>query len=167
MLLPSLNAELTLDPKGRVMVPRPLRDALELEGVNKLVAFANGGPRRGLALYTIPDFRKLQAAHSSPDLLDPKARLFAIAINSTAQTVSIDGAGRMLIPQQLRNLLGLDRELFLFTAGAWFEIWDRPRWEQEAWPQAADLWDQLYGFGSLAPATPAAPPRTDPSDPTA
>lgn len=167
MLLPSLNAELTLDPKGRVMVPRVLRSALEAEGYGSLVAFANGGPRRGLAFYTVPDFKKLQQAHTSDDLLDPKARLFALAINSTAQTVSIDKAGRLLIPQQLRNLLGLDRELFLFTSGGWFEIWDRARYEQQAWPEAAALWDQLFGFGSLsagaAPAAAATPPTPGPT----
>lgn len=163
MLLPSLNAELTLDPKGRVMVPRALREALESEGFGSLVAFANGGPKRGLAFYTVPDFKKLQRDHASADLLDPKARLFALAINSTAQTVSIDKAGRLLIPQQLRNLLGLDRELFLFTSGGWFEVWDRPRYEQQAWPEAAALWDQLFGFGSLSAAAgspPAAPVPT-------
>jgi MraZ protein len=163
MVLPSLNAGLLLDEKGRVGVPRLLRNALELEGCNQFVAFANGGPRRGLAFYTVPDFRSLQARHSSDDLLDPKTRLFALAINATAQTVSIDGAGRLLIPQQLRNLVGLDRELFLFTSGQWFEIWDRKKWEQEAWPQAAELWDELYGFGSLT-SPPSSPPA--PSAPT-
>lgn len=154
MFLPSLNAELTLDPKGRVMLPRALRDALDLQGVGKLVAFANGGPNRGLALYRIEDFQEMQKGHSQGDPMDPRARLFALAIASTAHTVSIDNAGRMLIPQQLRKLLGLERELTLFTAGSWIEIWDRGRWEQEAYPQAADLWDQLYGFGSLQPPAP-------------
>ena len=163
MLLPSLNAELTLDPKGRVMVPRALRSTLEGEGFGSLVAFANGGPRRGLAFYTVPDFKKLQQAYTSDDLLDPRSRLFALAINSTAQTVSIDRAGRMLIPQQLRNLLGLDRELFLFTTGRWFEIWDRSRYEQQAWPEASALWDELYGFGSLSSGTASAAPIPAPA----
>ena len=63
MLLPSLNAELTLDPKGRVMLPRLLRSALESQSVSQLVAFANGGPSRGLALYRVDDFQKMQAQH--------------------------------------------------------------------------------------------------------
>lgn len=160
-MLSPLNAELTLDPKGRVMVPRALRNNLESEGAGSLVAFANGGPQRGLAFYTVPDFKKLQQEHASDSPLDPKARLFALAINSTAQTVSIDKAGRLLIPQQLRNLLSLDRELFLFTSGSWFEIWDRSRYEQQAWPDAAALWDQLFGFGSLS-AGAASPPASGP-----
>jgi DNA-binding transcriptional regulator/RsmH inhibitor MraZ len=69
--------------------------------------------------------------------------------------VSVDNAGRMLIPQPLRRMLNLERELYLFTAGSWFEVWDRPRWEDQALPEAAALWDQLYGFDSLKP--PAGP----------
>lgn len=155
MHLPALNAELTLDPKGRVMVPRPVRDALSSEGIAALVGFANGGPENGLAFYPLPAFKELQQRNTPADPLDPRARLFALAISSTAQTVTIDRAGRMLIPQQLRQLLGLNRELFLFTSGQWFEIWDRSRWEQRAWPNAASLWDQLYGFNSLQTTRPA------------
>jgi MraZ protein len=150
MLLPSLNAELTLDPKGRVMLPVQLQRALELHGVERLVAFANGGPTRGLALFKIDDYNAMAARNQSADPMDARSRLFALAIASTAQTVSVDNAGRMLIPPQLRSLLGLDRELFLYSAGSWFEIWDMARWQQQQ-AQAAALWDQLYGFGSLAP----------------
>jgi MraZ protein len=154
MLLPALNAELTLDPKGRLMLPRQLQVALEMQGINGLVAFANGGPNKGLALYTHADWDALVAQHRGTPL-DPRSRLFALAIQSTAQTVSVDNAGRMLIPQPLRRMLNLERELYLFTAGSWFEVWDRPRWEDQALPEAAALWDQLYGFDSLKP--PAGP----------
>lgn len=156
MQLPALNAELTLDPKGRVMLPRQLRDELKREGINRLVAFANGGPQGGLALYTIPDFNQMTATHQGTDPMDPKARLFALAVRSTAQTVNVDSAGRMLVPKELRKLLGLERGLYLFTAGGWFEVWDLERWEAQAYPKAAELWDDLFGFGSLQPAAPAA-----------
>ena len=155
MFLPSLNADLTLDPKGRVMLPRALRSFYDLAGINKLVAFANGGPSGGLALYRLEDFAELQAQHQGADPMDPKARLFALAVSSTAQQISIDGAGRILLPQNLRGLLGFERELRLFTAGSWVEIWDRSRYETQAYPQAATLWDQLCGLESLRTAPPA------------
>jgi MraZ protein len=156
MLLPSLNAELRLDPKGRVMLPRPLRAALELAGVNQLVAFANGGPRAGLAFYRVDAFAEMARKYQGADPMDPRARLFALAIHSTAQRVTIDTAGRMLIPKELRSLLSLDRELYLYTAGSWFEVWDRSRWAEQAYPNAADLWEQVNGLGTLAGAlTPA------------
>ena len=163
MNLPVFNTDLLLDEKGRVMVPRAVRDVMEARGVSKLVAFANGGPRGGLSFCRIDDYEALAARHQGTDPLSPQARLFALAVASTAQTVSIDSVGRMLIPQELRALLGLQKELYLFTAGAWFEIWDKARWVEQAFPKAAELWDQLYGFGALgvpaATPSPLSPPR--------
>ena len=149
MHLPPLNAELKLDPKGRLMLPRLLRSALELAGINRLVAFANGGPSGGLALYSVDAFEAMTLKYQGSDPMEPKARLFALAIASTAQTVQIDNAGRMLVPQALRQLLGLEKRLHLFSAGSWFEIWDGDRWEAQAYPEASSLWDQLQGLGSI------------------
>ena len=155
MHLPPLNAELKLDPKGRLMLPRLLRNALELGGVNRLVAFANGGPTGGLALYGVDAFEEMSQRYQGSDPMDPKARLFALAIASTAQTVQVDNAGRMLIPQALRQLLGLEKRLHLFSAGSWFEIWDGDRWESQAYPQASNLWDQIQGLSSISSNPPA------------
>lgn len=157
MLFPSLNAELRLDPKGRVMLPRALRAALDLAGVNQLVAFANGGPGAGLAFYRVEDFAAMAERYQGADPMDARARLFALAVHSTAQRVSIDSAGRMLIPKELRSLLSLERELYLFTAGSWFELWDRTRWTAQAYPQAADLWEQLNGLNGLNGLTQPSP----------
>jgi MraZ protein len=150
MHLPPLNAELKLDPKGRLMLPRQLRNALELAGVNRLVAFANGGPQGGLALYTLEDFQTMAGRYQGTDPMDARSRLFALAVASTAQTVQIDSAGRMLVPQSLRNLLGLEKRLHLFSAGSWFEIWDGDRWEAQAYPQASTLWEEVQGLGSIS-----------------
>lgn len=150
MHLPPLNAELKLDPKGRLMLPRLLRNALELNGINRLVAFANGGPKGGLALYSVDAFEEMSKQYQGSDPMDPKARLFALAIASTAQTVQVDNAGRMLVPQALRQLLGLEKRLHLFSAGSWFEIWDGDRWESQAYPDASKLWDQLQGLNSIS-----------------
>jgi division/cell wall cluster transcriptional repressor MraZ len=151
MQFSALNAELTLDPKGRVMLPRQLRDELEREGMNRLVAFANAGPKSGLAFTTVPAFDRMSRENQDADPMSPRARLFALAVRSTAQVVTVDNVGRVLIPKELRDLLGLERGLYLFTSGAWFEVWDHERWAQQAYPQAAALWDQLYGFGALQP----------------
>ena len=153
MLFPSLNAELKLDPKGRLKLPSALCNALDMAGVNQLVAFANGGPGAGLALYTVDAFAEMAGRYQGADPMDPRARLFALAVHSTAQRIKIDGNGRVLLPAELRKLVGLDKELYLFTAGSWIEVWDRDRWAAQAYPQAAELWNQLAGFSTLSPAS--------------
>lgn len=161
MLLPPLNADLTLDPKGRVMLPRVLQIALQAEGVDRLVAFANNGPARGLAFTRLSDYKALAHRHQSGsadphtdvvDLADPRSRLFALAVASTAHTVSLDSAGRILVPGPLRAMFDLDRDLYLFTAGGWFELWDRDRWLKNGFPQATAAWDALFGFEAARPA---------------
>jgi MraZ protein len=149
MLLPALNADLTLDPKGRLMLPRMLRTALEAQGINRLVAFASAGPRGGLAVMRIDHFDSMASELQAGGPMNPKARLFSLAISSTAQTVTVDGNGRLLVPPTLRRLLGLERELYLYTSGSWFEVWDRDRWANQAYTQAAAMWDELYGLASL------------------
>ncbi|HCH66019.1 MAG TPA: hypothetical protein DFR83_24670, partial [Deltaproteobacteria bacterium] len=113
----------------------------------------------GLAFYKVEDFAAMAERYQGADPMDPRARLFALAVHSTAQRVSIDSAGRMLIPKELRSLLSLERDLYLFTAGPWFELWDRRRWADQAYPDAASLWEQLNGLGALSM------PRTEPVAP--
>ena len=119
------------------------------------MAFANGGPRGGLALCRVEDFNRIAADHQGGGPLDARSRLFAVAVASTAQALSIDSNGRINLPDALCRLLGLQRDLYLFTAGSWIEIWDRRRWLEQGVGPAAELWDELYGFDSLKPAAAA------------
>jgi MraZ protein len=45
-----------------------------------------------------------------------------------AQSVEIDGQGRILIPPKMRDEAGLDRALVLQTVGERLEIWAADRW---------------------------------------
>ena len=49
MLYEPFNTRLTLDPKGRLTLPKPLRHALAGHGINSLVAVGNDGNRGGLS----------------------------------------------------------------------------------------------------------------------
>jgi len=141
------------------MLPRDLRAFFEMGGHNQVVLFANGGPKGGVTAMFPSGYESMASEYRSENPLDPKSRVFARAIDSTAKRVKIDGNGRLLIPPELRRLLGLERELYLFTAGAWFEIWDKARWESQAYMEASDVWENLYGFDSLQ--TPAASTSLD------
>jgi MraZ protein len=48
-----------------------------------------------------------------------------------ATEVSLDSAGRILIPPFLRDYAGLDSETWLVGAGDYFEVWRAKDWEQE------------------------------------
>ncbi len=51
----------------------------------------------------------------------------------SAVDVELDGASRVLIPPELREVAGLDKELLLVGSGHLLELWDRQRFAaQEA-----------------------------------
>lgn len=58
------------------------------------------------------------------------ARALQRLVLGSAETVSFDAAGRLLVPTSLRKLAGLKRDVVLLGLGEHFELWDRARWQQ-------------------------------------
>ncbi len=143
MLFEPFNTRLTLDPKGRLTLPIQLRHALAAHGINRLVAVGNDGNRGGLSLFTLEKYREsIQARTADIDPFAPRGADFLRAVVSTNQTLTIDGHGRVLLPASLRALAGIEREVVAFSMAGWFELWDKDRWETNAFPQAVDNWTQ-------------------------
>ena len=141
MLFEPFNTRLTLDPKGRLTLPIQLRNALAGHGINSLVAVGNDGNSGGLSLFTLEKYRSsIEARTADIDPFAPRSADFLRAVVSTNQTLTIDGHGRVLLPAALRELAGIQRDVVAFSMAGWFELWDRDRWEQGAFPQVVDRW---------------------------
>ncbi len=144
MIFEPFHTRLTLDPKGRLTLPIQLRHALSAAGRNRLVAIANDGNQGGLSLFTLEKYRESISARTADiDPFAPHGIDFLRAIVSTNQTLTIDGNGRVLVPGDLRDLAGIEREVVAFSMAGWFELWDRSRWEGRAYPEAIDRWSAL------------------------
>ena len=65
-----------------------------------------------------------------------------------ASELEMDGHGRVLIPRELREFAGLDRQVMLLGQGNKFEIWDEQRWTERR-----DTW--LSGDSGDGPDLPA------------
>ncbi|NOY26370.1 MAG: hypothetical protein GXP62_10905 [Oligoflexia bacterium] len=156
MQFDEFHCQLILDPKGRLTLPAPLRATLKQSKVSTLVVVANQGKRGGLSFFTPEDYRRVVKGRVRD--ADPFARKtvnYVRAIDSTSQTVSIDGNGRVRVPLMLRKLAGLERDLRAFSAMDWFEVWNEQRWE-EAFDRAMDGWDADTGAGvDFFPAPPS------------
>ena len=136
------HAELTMDPKGRVMLPAQPRMALRMEGTNQFVAVANEGDKGGLSLFDQRHYRELLATRTARvDPFDPYSAdmLFLRSVVSTNHTLTIDGNGRILLPARLRVLADLDGRLLMFSMGTWIEVWNTNRWA-ERHPQLVQHW---------------------------
>ena len=118
----------TIDDKGRVALPAPIRRALDDLQLRSLVLAYAHGAVWGWAPAHYEEQVESKLLSQDPfaqDVLD-----FAHATMSTAQDVELDGQGRVRVPPTLRELAGLDRECMVHVVLGHVEIWDKAAWEQ-------------------------------------
>ncbi len=109
----------SLDTKGRVNFPAKLREDL---GETFILSKGLGDPC--LFVYSQQEWDKLtEKLNSLP--LSLQRFLFA-----GATQVQPDKQGRILIPQNLRQYAGLQKDLVIVGASNRAEIWDQDQWEQ-------------------------------------
>lgn len=119
--------EHSLDGKGRVIVPAPLRDAL---GDNFTVGL--NPDARALALYPLSQWEALTQKLEHIDIFNRRANQCKRQILGNAFTdCMMDGQGRVLLPPPLRQLGGLNKDIVFVGMDKYVEIWDAQRYRQE------------------------------------
>jgi len=113
------------DAKGRLTIPARFRELLT-DG-----AFVTQGFEQNLMVLTPPAFEAITQGVNQTSITNPTARDLKRLLFSTASQVELDSNGRILIPQFLRELAGLDSEAFLVGVGDFFEIWAPTQWEEK------------------------------------
>jgi MraZ protein len=134
-----------LDPKGRMSLPARFR-----------AAFADGAwltlGQEG-CLYAMPAAewqRQSEEARATPQS-GPQERAYARMFFGNAEPVDLDNQGRLLVPQKLRNQLGITREAVVRGVGSYMEIWERSTfdgYDQQYRPQYEAGTLQAGGSGS-------------------
>ncbi len=117
-----------IDNKGRLTIPSRFRELLLAEG-----AYVSQGFERNLIVRTVSTFEALSKKVEALSQTVQNSRLLKRLIFSTAEKVEVDKAGRILIPEFLRQSAGLVDETVIIGAGDYFEIWSPENWAaQEA-----------------------------------
>jgi len=115
-----------LDKKGRLTVPARYRELLE-DG-----AYITMGFDRNLMVMTSSAFEVISQRVNQMSITDPTARLLRRLIFSGGERVETDKAGRILLPQFLRQAASLDTEVVVAGVGDYFEIWSPEQWANQA-----------------------------------
>jgi MraZ protein len=110
--------------KGRITVPARWRDMLMAAVSGQMVVAKN--PDGCLALYPLPVWEQFEQNVLSLTTEDEAWRRFFIG---SATEVEIDSASRLLLPPELRDWAGLEREVKFMGVGPHFELWDMARYE--------------------------------------
>ena len=112
-----------LDSKGRLAVPARFRASLE-EGL-----VLTRGLDRCVAAYPMTAWEELAGKVSALPMTDPNARQFRRMVFAEAANLDLDGQGRIVVPPELREYAGIDREAVVIGVHSSFEIWSPSAWE--------------------------------------
>ncbi|MCC6069727.1 division/cell wall cluster transcriptional repressor MraZ [Massilia sp. GCM10020059] len=133
---------INLDAKGRMSIPAKHRDALAVQCEGRLTLTKH--PHGCLLFFPRPVWE----SHRDQIAAWPmSARAWQRIFLGNACDVEMDSAGRILISPELRQAVGLTRDVMLLGMGTHFEIWDAAKLaesEQEA--VAGGMPDVLSNF---------------------
>jgi MraZ protein len=130
----------TIDAKGRLFIPSKLREELGD------VFYITIGMDACLSIYSMESWNGFKDKFNSmPYSKSRKMRpLFA-----NAAKCELDGQGRILIPQKLRNYAGLKKDATVIGVSSRAEIWDSEKWRaiEEAELTAENLSEVMEELG--------------------
>lgn len=120
--------KVTLDAKGRMVMPTRYRDRLLERCEGRLVITVDRD--QCLLLYPLPDWEEIERKLMRLPTLNEHARRLQRLMVGHASDVELDGHGRVLLPPKLREFARLDRNAILIGQGTRFELWDEQRWDE-------------------------------------
>jgi len=133
---------LTLDAKGRMAVPSRYRARLQASDEGRLVATINTLDRC-LLLYPLNEWEIIEAKLRLLSDFDALGRRTKQMMIGHATDCEMDGHGRVLLSQMLRDYAGLDRHIVMVGQGNKFELWDEPAWTRQREEWLAKVGDEV------------------------
>ena len=138
--------EVRLDSKGRFLFPSGLRKQLSVSSQRDFML--NKGFEDCLTLYPLPDWERISEKLSKMNLFKPKNRMFYRLFHQGAKQISLDNAGRILIPTTHMQRVGLEQDVMLIAYNDRIEIWDKAKYFEMIevnMTDFADLADEVMG----------------------
>ncbi|MFZ7309022.1 division/cell wall cluster transcriptional repressor MraZ [Comamonas jiangduensis] len=135
-------SSLNLDGKGRLSIPTRHRDALISQAQGQITITKH--PHGCLMLFPRSEWLLFRERIGQ---LPMSAQWWKRIFLGNAMDVDMDATGRVLVSPELRQAVGLDREVILLGMGNHFELWDKATYEaHEAQAMQAPMPDVFQDF---------------------
>ncbi len=139
-----------VDSKGRVSIPALFRRVLEAgdpdwkEGLRPQLVIVYGDHRRKfLECYTIEAIDEVDRRIDAMPRGSMPRRMLERLIHGQSYPTEVDGDGRLVLPQKLRDKIGLKGEAFFIASGDTFQIWKPETYESEELARTEAWLDEL------------------------
>lgn len=132
----------TIDAKGRLIIPSRFREELGQEFVMT----------KGLdgCLFVFPqnEWESFQGKLKTLPLINKDARRFSRFFMAGAAPCEMDKQGRTLIPANLREKAGLEKDIVFVGVMGKVEIWSKERWaENDDFDNVDDIAEHMSDLG--------------------
>lgn len=114
----------TVDAKGRLIVPSKFRESLGEEFV------ITKGLDGCLFVYSSDEWKVIETKFREVSQFSKEARKFARFFFAGAAACEVDKQGRVLLPANLREFAGIEKEVVLAGVLNHIEIWSKDRWQE-------------------------------------
>ncbi len=121
---------INMDAKGRLAMPARQREPL-LSRCDGHIVVTIDTQTPCLVIYPLPEWERIEQDIQGLPSLKPAVRRFQRLVLGYATDLELDGNGRMLLPQSLREYARLDKKLVLVGQGNKLELWSEALWLAE------------------------------------
>lgn len=133
----------TVEAKGRVSLPKSLRLAGQRQtGSDHPDWIVTRGFEGGLMVFLATDFEQRLAELANRTFTKKRDRDFLRLMTNDAQLLQTDQQGRVMLPDHLKELAGIEKDVVIVGSYHYLEIWDVTAYHSyidQISAQAADL----------------------------
>ena len=139
-----------VDAKVRVSIPASFRRVLEASDPNwregdtpELVIVYGDHRRTYLECYTVEAINEVDDKIASLPRGSTERKILQRLFQGQSLPTTVDETGRLVLPQKLREKIGLEGEAFFIAAGDTFQIWKPETYEAEELAKTEEWLDDL------------------------
>ena len=122
------NANVSLDERGRFAMPTRYRQLFQERSAGELAVMVDI-TSVCLVIYPKPDYDAFAEQVTALDNTDPAIRALQRKVIGMKADGVLDGNGRVLVPNELRDYANIDRKAVLLGQINKLELWSERDWE--------------------------------------
>ena len=143
----------SLDDKSRFVIPRRFQAGFDRDTEGRTVVIVTRGFEGCLALYSEEGFARVLNRLETEAFSGAEKRRMQRLFFSNSHRTTLDGSGRLLLPEKLRETAALERDVVLVGLVDRVEVWPKASWEAFESDNASDFdsLDQVLSAPEQAP----------------
>ncbi len=121
----ALKGIVKIDDRGRFLLPTDIFREVNAMAEGKYVV--NRSTDRCVTLYPSNVWKIVESKLNKINVFDPKKRALVRYFLGSAVEIEVDKKNRLLVPQDLREYAGIDKEMQIIKLNPFMELWN-PEW---------------------------------------